>query len=166
MIAFVAQSSWPIFQLNVKSTFLHRDLEEQIFINQSPSYIQVGNKHNVYKLKKTLYGQKKAPRAWYSRINTYFSKEGFQKYPYEHILSTKLGDGGKLLIVCLYVDDLILTRNDSVIFEKIKKCMMVEFEMTELGKIHYFLGIEVVQFATGIFISQRKHCKKFWTGFK
>ena len=56
----------------------------------------------------------------------------------------KIGDGDKLFIVCLYVDDLIFTGNDSAIFEKFKKSMMVEFDTFDLGKIHYFSGIEVV----------------------
>ena len=74
-------------------------------------------------------------------------KEGFHKCPYEHTLSVKIRDKGKLLIVYLYVDDLIFTRNDDVMFKEFKKSMMVEFEMSDLGMLHYFLGIEVVQSA-------------------
>ena len=71
-------------------------------------------------------------------------KEGFQKCPYEHTLFVKVSDRGKMLIVCLYIDDLIFTSNDSVMFERFKKSMMVEFEMSDLGMMHYFLGIEGV----------------------
>jgi len=157
VIAIAAQNSWPIFQLDVKSTFLHGNLEEDVFIEQPPGYIKVSNKHKVYKLKKALYGLKQAPRAWYSRIETYFVKVGFQKCLYEHSLFIKIGDGGKLLIVCLYVDDLIFTGNDGAMFNEFKKSMMEEFEMIDLGKMHYFLGLEVVQFDDGIFISQKKY---------
>jgi hypothetical protein len=82
-----------------------------------------------------------------------FLKKGFHKCPYEHTLFVKIGDKGKLLIVCLYVDDLIFTGNDVVMFKELKKSMMIEFEMPDLGMMHYFLGIEVVQSANGIFIS-------------
>lgn len=62
-----------------------------------------------------------------------------------------------MLIVFLYVDDLIYTGNDSAMIENFKQSMMLEFEMTDLGKMHYFLGIKVVQSAVGVFISQKKY---------
>lgn len=77
VLALAAQNSWPIFQLDVKSAFLHGDLQEQVFIDQPPGYIKPGCEDKVYKLKKALYGLKQAPRAWYSRIETYFLK-GFR----------------------------------------------------------------------------------------
>ena len=166
VIVLAAQNSWPIFQLDVKSAFLHGNLEEQVFVDQPPGYIKVKNEHKVYRLKKALYGLKQAPRAWYSRIEAYFLKEGFQKCPYEHTLFVKVSNGGKMLIVCLYVDDLIFTGNDSVMFERFKKSMMVEFEMSDLGMMHYFLGIEVVQSDTGIFISQKKYVREILNRFQ
>ena len=69
--------------------------------------MKIGNEHKVYKLKKALYGLKQAPRACYSRIESYFIKVGFTKCPYEHSLFIKYDEKGKMLIVCLYVDDLI-----------------------------------------------------------
>lgn len=65
VIAMTTQNSWPIFQLDVKSAFLHGDLREEVFIDQPPGYVKLGNEHKVYKLKKALYGLKQAPRAWY-----------------------------------------------------------------------------------------------------
>ena len=93
-------------------------------------------------MKKALYGLKQAPRAWYSRIEAYFLKVGFLKCPYEHSLFVKIGEFGKMLIVCLYVDDLIFTGNDSAMFYDFKKSMMDEFEMSDLGKMHYFLVLK------------------------
>jgi len=95
VIALAAQNSWLIFQLDVKSAFLHGNLEEQVYVDQPPCYINVGNEHKVYHLKKALYGLKQAPRAWYSRIEAYFLQVGFQKCPYEHTLFVKLGDKGR-----------------------------------------------------------------------
>lgn len=68
----------------------------------------------------------------------------------------RIEDEGKMLMVCLYVDDLIYTRNDRAMFENFKESMMVEFDMFDLRMIHYFFGIEVVQYAAEIFISQKK----------
>ena len=99
----------------------------------------------MYRLKKALYELKQSSRAWYSRIELYFAKEGFERCPYKHILFIKAGEGGKILIVCLYVDDLIFTGNDEHMFVEFKHSMMQEFDMTNLGKMRYFLGIEVIQ---------------------
>ncbi|GMI66347.1 hypothetical protein HRI_000304000 [Hibiscus trionum] len=96
VISLAAQNSWPIFQLDVKSAFLHGDLKEQVFVDQLPGYVKLENENKVYRLKKALYGLKQAPRAWYSRIEAYFLKEGFQKCPYEHMLFTKVGEGDML----------------------------------------------------------------------
>jgi len=84
-------------------------------------------------------------------------KEGFKKCPYEHTFFIKISNGGKILIVCVYVDDLFFTGSDAAMFEKFKKSMMIEFDMTDLGMLHYFLGIEVMQSAAGTFISQKKY---------
>ena len=72
VISLAAQNSWPIFQLDVKSAFLHGELQEQVFVDQPPGYVQQGKEKKVLRLKKALYGLKQAPRAWYSCIDAYF----------------------------------------------------------------------------------------------
>lgn len=166
VISLAAQKEWTIYQLDVKSAFLHCELNEEVFIEQPPGYEAKGNEQKVYKLKKALYGLKQAPRAWYSRIESYFVREGFKKCPYEHTLFIKTADGGKILIVCLYVDDLIITGSDELMFTKFKQSMMDEFDMTDLGKMRYFLGIEVLQKSNGIFISQKKHAQEVLERFR
>ncbi|RVW45415.1 Retrovirus-related Pol polyprotein from transposon TNT 1-94 [Vitis vinifera] len=160
VISLAALKEWTIYQLDVKSAFLHGELSEEVFVEQPPGYEQKGNEQKVYRLKKALYGLKQAPRAWYSRIESYFMKEGFKKCHYEHTLFIKTGKGGKILIVCLYVDDLIFTGNDEIMFAEFKKSMMLEFDMIDLGKMRYFLGIEVMQRSDGIFINQKKYTQE------
>ncbi|KAH9799278.1 hypothetical protein KPL71_000300 [Citrus sinensis] len=166
IIALAAQNSWHVFQLDVKSAFLHGELQEEVFIEQPPGYVKLGSEHKVYKLKKALCGLKQAPRAWYSHIDAYFLKEGFRKCPYEHTLYIKIGDDGKMLMVCLYVDDLIYTGNDIVMFEKFKESIMLEFDMTDLGLLHYFLGLEVIQSDAGNFICQKKYVEEILERFQ
>ena len=157
VMSLAAQNCWTIFQLDVKSAFLHGELTEPVFIDQPPGYIQPGNEHKVYKLRKALYGLKQAPRAWYSRIEAFFLKIGFKKCPFEQTLFIQIREGGKILIVCLYVDDLIFTGNNEDMFLEFKNSMMKEFDMTDLGRMSYFLGIEVAQTSNGIFICQKKY---------
>jgi hypothetical protein len=165
VISLAAHKGWAIFQLDVKSAFLHGEINEEVFVDQPPDYEKKGHESKVYRLKKALYGLKQAPRAWYSRIESYFVQEGFNKCPHEHTLFIKIGDGGKILISCLYVDDLIFTGNDEGMFNKFKKSMMTEFDMTDLGKMRYFLGIEVLQKDDGIFICQRKYAHEILERF-
>lgn len=108
--------------------------------NQPPGYMKLGNEQKVYKLKKVLYELKQVPRAWYSHIDVYFLKKGFWKCPYK---LHKTDNRGKMLMVYLYVYDLIYTGNDRAMFENFNKSMMFEFDMFDLGMLHYFLGIEV-----------------------
>lgn len=157
VVALAAQKGWTIYQLDVKSAFLHGELEETVYLDQPCGYVQKGDEHKVYKLKKALYGLKQAPRAWYSRIEAYFLKEGFEKCDYEHTLFVKREKKDIILIVSLYVDDLIFTPNDELMFAKSKSSMKHEFDMTDLGigKMRYFLGLEVMQRIDGIFLCQK-----------
>ena len=137
--------------MDLKSAFLHGVLNEEVFVEQPCGYEINGNGHKVYKLKKTLYGLKQTPRARYSCIESYFLKEGFETCSREHTLFLMTGAGGKILIVSLYVDVLIFTGIDESMFAEFKKPLMVEIDMTDLGKIKYFLGVEVMQKTDGIF---------------
>jgi hypothetical protein len=107
-------------------------------------------KKKVYKLKKALYGLKQAPRASYSCIGSYLTQNGFQRSECDPTLYIKSNQRGNMLNVCLYVDDLIFTGDFHI--EEFKSIMKDEFEMTDLGLMRYFLGIEVHQSKYGIFI--------------
>ncbi|GKA00600.1 retrovirus-related pol polyprotein from transposon TNT 1-94 [Tanacetum coccineum] len=160
IISLSAQKGWVVFQLDVKSVFLHGKLTEEVFIEQPQGYEVKGAEQKVYKLKKALYWLKQAPRACYSQIESYFMNEGFKRCPHEHTLFVKAREVGKILIVCIYVDDLIFTRNDQKIIIEFKASMMQEFDMTDLGKMRYFLGIEVRQNEAGIFICQKRYAQE------
>ena len=157
IIAMAAQKGWQIDQLDVKSTFLHGELSEDVYVEQPRGYEQKGNEHMVYRLHKALYGLKQAPRAWFGRIETHFIREGFQRCHSEQTLFTKSGEGGKILIVSVYVDDLIFTGDDELMMADFKRSMMREFDMSDLGRMRFFLGIEVLQNSDGIYICQRKY---------
>ena len=156
VLSIVAQNKWKVYHMDVKSTFLNGVLMEEVYVEQPLGYEKKGQEHKVCKLKKALYGLKQAPRAWYSRIDSYLLENGFEKCEEEPTLYIKEKDG-KLLIFVLYVDDLIFTGNDDYLIENFKTVMKDEFEMTDMGLVRYFLGIEVEQGEKGIFISQEKY---------
>eukprot|EP00253_Pinus_taeda_P009234 PITA_09234 len=142
--------------MDVKSAFLNGVLKEEVYVEQPPGYEVEGQEHKICKLKKALYGVKQAPRAWYSRIYAYLIENGFDKCDGEPTLYIKENDG-KILIIVLYVDDLIFISNDASLIDDFKAVMKNEFEMTDLGFLRYFLGIEVDQSENGVFISQVKY---------
>ena len=140
ILALATQSSWNVFQLDVKSAFLHGELNEEVFVQQPQGYEKKGEEGKVYKLRKALYGLKQAPRAWYSKIEAYFVREGFERCFCEQTLFTKSTNGGKILIVSLYVDDLIYTGNDKSMCDGFKNSMKLEFDMFDLGRKLFFRG--------------------------
>lgn len=160
ILALAANRSWKVYQLDVKSAFLHGEISEEVFVDQPRGYEVKGEESKVYKLKKALYGLKQAPRAWFSKIESYFIKEGFERCLSDHTLFTKKGKDGGTLIISLYVDDLIFTGNNKQMFEEFKSSMKEEFDMSDLGCMKYFLGVEVVQSSAGIFISQKKYANE------
>lgn len=133
------------------------ELVEEAYVDQIRGYEKKGSEEKVYRLYKSLYGLKQAPRAWFSRIERYFLKEGFEKSSGEHALFVKKDAEGNILIVSVYVDDLLYTGNNEQILISFKESMQQEFDMTDLGRMKFFLGIEVHQLEHGIFICQRKY---------
>ena len=109
ILATTVQYGWTIFQLDMKSVFLHGELKEDIYVQQPTGFVKKEEEDKVYKLKKALYGLKLSPRAWYNKIEAYFVGNGFDRCLCEYILFTKSKEEGKILIVSLYVDDLIYT---------------------------------------------------------
>ena len=137
ILALAAHNNWDIFQLDVKSAFLHGELSEEIYVQQPLGFEKKGEEDKVYKLRKALHGLKQAPRAWYSKLEVYFVQAGFERCLCEHSLFTKWKEGGKILIVSLYVDDLIYTENHKSMCDDFKNSMMLEFDMSDLGKMRY-----------------------------
>ncbi|KAI5344111.1 hypothetical protein L3X38_011988 [Prunus dulcis] len=158
LVAVAAQRNWNLFQLDVKSAFLNGVLNEEVYVDQPSGFVMQGSEDKVYKLKKALYGLKQAPRAWYDEINSYFIKTGFYRSPSEATLYTKMSTSG-ILIVSLYVDDIIYTGSSKEIMAAFKDDMMRQYEMTDLGLLHHFLGLGVLQTDSCIFLHQKKYAK-------
>ncbi|MCI04473.1 copia-type polyprotein, partial [Trifolium medium] len=165
LLAIAALNEWNVFQLDVKSAFLHGELNETVYIEQPLGYVKKGKEDHVYRLHKALYGLKQTPRAWYSKIEKYFIREGFEKCPHEHTLFVKKDGNNNWLIISLYVDDLIFTVNNNDMVKTFKISMMSTFDMTDLGKMRHFLGIEVIQNDQGIFVCQQRYAQEILERF-
>eukprot|EP00253_Pinus_taeda_P033245 PITA_33245 len=141
--------------MDVKSAFLHGDLHEEIYMEQPIGFIQTDSSL-VCRLKKSLYGLKQAPRAWYAKMDNFLLESGFSSCHSDNTVYTKTV-GNSLIILVLYVDDLILTGSDPILINHVKSSLKKKFEMTDLGHLHYFLGLQVLQSKEGISLSQSKY---------
>jgi hypothetical protein len=130
---------------------LHGDLQEEIYMEQPSSYVQ-NDSNLVCRLKKSLYGLKEALRAWYAKLDCFLLDTGFSRCHSDPNLYTKKV-GSHLIILILYVDDLTLTSTDPTLLNHVKTSLKKKFEMTDLGYLHYFLGLQVLQTREGSFLS-------------
>ncbi|CAL5401670.1 unnamed protein product [Camellia sinensis] len=158
LLAIAAQKCWKIYQLDVKSAVLNGFLQEEIYVEQLEGFVMQGHEDKVYLLKKTLYGLKQAPRAWYSRIDSHLLSLGFVKSLSEFTLYVK--EATDLIIVPVYVDDLLIIGSKEELVKEFKAEMLMVFEMTDLGLMSYFLGMEVKQRQHEVFICQQKYAKE------
>ncbi|GJX59951.1 retrovirus-related pol polyprotein from transposon TNT 1-94 [Tanacetum coccineum] len=157
LIAVASSCKWKIFQLDVKNAFLNGDLNEEVFMTPPPG---VSHKPGeVCKLRKALYGLKQAPRAWYEKFATVVTSLGFVSSHHDSALFVKHSSAGRILL-SLYVDDMIITGDDSVGIEYLKLELAHRFAMKDLGSLRYFLRIEVASSPKGYILSQSKYIGK------
>ncbi|KAI3522492.1 hypothetical protein L1887_00319 [Cichorium endivia] len=158
ILALAGSNGWWVHHLDVKSAFLNGRLEEEVYVMQPEGFEKKNEASKVYKLSKALYGLKQAPRAWNACLDRYLKSLGFTRCFQEYSVYTRKKDGGTL-IVGVYVDDLLVTGNCSKNVDEFKKEMKARFEMSDLGLLTYYLGIEVSQHATGITLKQEAYAK-------
>nr|GEY82761.1 hypothetical protein [Tanacetum cinerariifolium] len=141
-LAYAAHKNMVVYQMDVKTAFLNGNLREDVYVSQPDGFVDLDNPNHVYKLKKALYGLKQAPRAW--------------------------NNGNDLLLVQIYVDDIIFAAPTLELCDLFANLMCSKFKMSTMGKISFFLGLQISQSPRGIFISQSKYAleslKKY--GFK
>jgi hypothetical protein len=164
-LAFVCFKNFKVYQMDVKSSFLNGNLEEEVYIEQPEGFLLSENKDHVCKLKKALYGLKQAPRAWYSRLDKYLQQQGFKRGIVDNNLYIKMENENQLIVV-VYVDDIIFGGSINKMCQEFAKEMQKEFEMSMLGELSFFLGLQISQSDKGIFISQTKYIKEMLKKFR
>jgi hypothetical protein len=145
--------------MDVKSAFLNGDLQEEVFVTQPPGFIIDGAEHKVLRLSKALYGLQQASCAWYAKLDASLVELGFQRGKAEHAMYTR-GIGNRRLIVGVYIDDLIITGGNSSEVKQFKLQMQDKFQMADLGKLWFYLRLEVEQRSNGTMVSQGAYALK------
>ncbi|GJS79719.1 retrovirus-related pol polyprotein from transposon TNT 1-94 [Tanacetum coccineum] len=145
--------------MDVKSVFLNGFINEELYVAQPPGFINFEKPNHVYKLKKALYGLKQAPKAWYDRLKAFLIKHEYKIGMVDNTLFTKK-KSSNLIIVQIYVDDIIFSSNYQDMCDEFAKIMHDEFEMSMMGELNFFLGLQIKQMEDGIFFNQSKYIKE------
>ncbi|KAK6119431.1 hypothetical protein DH2020_046826 [Rehmannia glutinosa] len=153
-----------LYQMDVKSAFLNGFIQEEVYVKQPPGFENFSRPNDVYKLKKALYGLKQAPRAWCDRLSSFLLQNGFTRGKVDTSLFV-FEKGQDCLLVQIYVDDIIFGATNESLCKKFSKLMQGEFEMSMMGELNYFLGLQIKQCQEGIYISQSKYTKELLKNF-
>ncbi|GJV54813.1 zinc finger, CCHC-type containing protein [Tanacetum coccineum] len=146
-------------------TFLNGDLEEEVYIKQSEGFVMPGNEHKVCKLVKLLYGLKQAPKQWHQKFDEVVLSSGFLLNQSDKCVYSKFDDSGKGVIICLYVDDMLIFRIDQNQVDKTKKFLSSEFSMKDMGEADVILGIKIKHENKWIVITQSHYIERILKKF-
>ncbi|GJV15425.1 retrovirus-related pol polyprotein from transposon TNT 1-94 [Tanacetum coccineum] len=164
LLAIACANDFKLYQMDVKSAFLNGFINEEVYVAQPPGFIDFQKPNYVYKLKKALYGLKQAPKAWYDRLKAFLIKHEYSMGMVDNTLFTKKSKS-HLIIVQIYVDDIIFGSTSQNLCDDFAKIMHDEFEMSMMGELNFFLGLQIKQMEDGIFFNQSKYIKEMLKKF-
>nr|GEV89120.1 hypothetical protein [Tanacetum cinerariifolium] len=156
LIAYAAHKSFLIYQMDVKTAFLNGPLKEEVYVAQPDGFVDPVHPEKVYCLRKAIYGLKQAPRTWYDEISKFLTLKGFTNGTIDPTLFT-IRNGEDILLVQIYVDDIIFGSTNPKYSKHFEKLMHNRFEMSLMGEMKFFLGLQIHQSPRGIFINQAKY---------
>nr|GEX49155.1 retrovirus-related Pol polyprotein from transposon TNT 1-94 [Tanacetum cinerariifolium] len=155
-LAYATHKGFTVYYMDVKTAFLHGSLKEDVYVCQPEVFIDADHPSHVYKLKKALYGLKHAPRAWYDELSTFLLQNRFSKGTIDPTLFTRRFDDD-ILVVQVYVDDIIFGLTNPRYATLFSNLMKSHFEILMIGEMMFFLGLQVNQSLSGIFINQSNY---------
>ncbi|GJS91217.1 putative ribonuclease H-like domain-containing protein, partial [Tanacetum coccineum] len=155
-LAFASYMGFMVYQMDVKSAFLYGEIEEEVYVTQPKGFEDPHFPKHVYRVVKALYGLHQAPRAWYARLSTFLLKHNYRRGTIDKTLFIKK-NSRDIILVQVYVDDIIFGSTNKAWCDEFEVLMKGEFEMSAMGELTFFLGLQVKQKSDGIFISQDKY---------
>nr|GEW46779.1 hypothetical protein [Tanacetum cinerariifolium] len=155
-LAYASFMGFTVYQMDVKSAFLYGTIDEEVYVMQPPGFYDPESPAKVYKVEKAMYGLHQAPRAWYGTLSKYLLKNSFQRGTIDQTLFIKR-QRGDFILVQVYVDDIIFGSSNPQLCREFKALMHEKFQMSAMGELNFFLGLQVLQKEDGIFLSQDKY---------
>ncbi|GKF66998.1 putative ribonuclease H-like domain-containing protein, partial [Tanacetum coccineum] len=139
-LAFASYMGFTVYQMDVKSTFLYGTIEEEVYVHQPPGFVDLAHPNKFYKVFKALYGLHQSPRAWYETLSSFLMENGFRRGTIDKTLFIKKKKSD-IMLVQVYVDDIIFGSSK----KSICTCMHKRFQMSFMGELTFFLGLQVKQ---------------------
>nr|GEU40597.1 retrovirus-related Pol polyprotein from transposon TNT 1-94 [Tanacetum cinerariifolium] len=155
-LAYALFKNFVVYQMDVKSAFLYGKIKKEVYVFQPSGFEDPKFPDKMYKVEKALYCLHQAPRAWYETLSTYLLDNGFQRGKIDKNLFIKRYKGD-ILLVQVYVDDIIFGSTKKELCTSFENLMHEKFQMSSIGELTFFLGLQVKQKPDGIFISQDKY---------
>ncbi|GJT12417.1 putative ribonuclease H-like domain-containing protein [Tanacetum coccineum] len=155
-LAFASYMGFIVYQMDVKSAFLYGSIDEEVYVTQPLGFVDPKFPKKVYKVVKALYGLHQAPKAWYATLSTFLLKNGYRRGAIDKTLFIKK-DKKDIMLVQVYVDDIIFGSTKKSWCDEFEVLMKSKFQMSSMGELTFFLGLQVKQNEEGIFISQDKY---------
>jgi hypothetical protein len=165
LLTFSVAKGFKLHQMDVKSAFLNGVWEEEVYVRQPPRFESEKYPHQVYKLRKALYGLKHAPKTWYRGLRGFLFERGFEMGKVDQTLFL-LRQGRDILIVQVYVDGIVFGGSSNSLVARFAEDMSREFEISMMGELQFFLGLEIKQSKEGTFVHQAKYTKDIVRKFK
>nr|GEW64990.1 zinc finger, CCHC-type [Tanacetum cinerariifolium] len=165
LLALAAIHNLVIHQMDVKTTFLNGDLDEEVYTKQPEGFVMLGNEHKVCKLVKSLYRLKQAPKQWHQKFNEVVLSSGFHLNQSDKCVYRNFDNFGEGVIICLYVDDMLIFRTDQNHVDKTKKFLSSRFSMKDMGEVDVILGIKIKRENKRIVITQSHYIEKILKKF-
>nr|GEV36094.1 putative ribonuclease H-like domain-containing protein [Tanacetum cinerariifolium] len=155
-LAYPSFMSFTVYQMDVKSAFLYGTIDEEVYVMQPPGFQDPKFLAKVYKVEKAMYELHQAPRAWYGTLSKYLLKNGFQRGTIDQTLFIRK-QRDDFILVQVYVDDIIFGSSNPQLCREFEALMHDKFQMSAMGELNFFLGLQVLQKKDGIFLSQDKY---------
>ncbi|KAJ9565193.1 hypothetical protein OSB04_001159 [Centaurea solstitialis] len=165
LLALAAIHNLVIHQMDVKTAFLNGELNEEIYMRQPEGFVISGNENKVCKLVKSLYGLKQAPKQWHQKFDDVVLSNGFALNQADKCVYSKFDASGKGVIICLYVDDMLIFGTDQDQVDKTKEFLSSKFDMKDMGEADVILGIKIIRGEHGITISQSHYIERMLNKF-
>ena len=165
LIAIAAIHNLEIHQMDVKTTFLNGDLDEEIYMEQPEGFIVPSQEKKVCWLVKSLYGLKQAPMQWHDKFDSVVMTNGFKINKCDKCVYVK-NTGCGFVIICLYVDDILIMGSNNEIIKTTKEMFNNKFDMKDLGVVDVILGIKISKTSYGLILSQSHYIEKILKKFK
>nr|GEU93430.1 putative ribonuclease H-like domain-containing protein [Tanacetum cinerariifolium] len=163
-LGFSSYMGFIVYQMNVKSAFLYGTIDEEVYVTQPLSFVDPEYPKKVYKVVKALYGLHQAPRSWYATLSTFLLKNGYKRGTIDKTLFIKK-DKKDIMLEQVYVNDIIFGSTKKSWCDEFKALMKSRFQMSSMGELTFFIGLQVKQKEDGIFISQDKYVAKILKNF-